>query len=351
MKTFTQFQKSLAFSRGRNRSLTKRFFGKGMTLVEILVSLTLMLLVILAATAVVTYSSGSFNNLDQTTQMRENARFAKDLITRSVLQAGYQDLSNNTLTRKDSKETKGEDPEPDIRGFNNSVKITADIRDSTDGSRTSSNCSGVTSTACVNGSDILIIRYQASVKPENISLSDGSMINCFGSKDTPVLTSSNDRAMSAFHVSTAASEPNLSCAYISSSGTVESQPLIQGVESLQFLFGVDGVAPGLATPSTTAIDNFADRYLRADQITVAGDDIATRANWRRVRSVKVGMVLRGPIGSAADNAQSNKTLYLFGETYQPSSGDEKAVFTPAQDGRLRMVVNFTVHLRNDLHLR
>lgn len=323
----------------------------GMTLIEVMVAMALMLLVSIAAISLVTYGSGSYNNLDQINQLRDNARFSRELITRSVLQAGFQDIANGVLTRKDAVLTKGEDPEPDIRGFNNSLKRTADIRDSAHGSRTSSNCAGVTSTACLNGSDILIVRYQASAVANNISLADGSMINCFGSTDTPIINSSADRAMSAFYISTTANEPALSCGYITSSGTTAYQPLVQGIESLQFLYGVDNVTPTVATPSASAIDNVANRYLRADQIDVLGDDAGTRANWRRVRSVKVGMVLRSPVGSAVDTETSDKTLLVFGSGSDAITGDEKTEFTPAKDGRLRMVVNFTIHLRNDQHLR
>jgi type IV pilus assembly protein PilW len=326
---------------------------RGLTLIELLVSLALMLLVILAATSIVAFSSSSFNSLDQVSQMRENARFAKEVITRSVLQAGYQDIANSVLSRSDARLTTGEDPEPDIRGFNNSVVQGADIFQSVDNSRTN-RCGSNTTTACVNGSDILIVRYQASARPDNTGVADGSMINCMGFADTPVITSSNDRALSGFSVAidNVTGEPNLRCSYIDQTGIQRTAPLIQGVESLQFLYGVDGVTPNTVTPAATAITNSPTRYLRADQISVVSNDSATRENWRRVRTVKVGMVLRGPVGSAFQASESDRSLSVFGDDYAPSNAaDPFAVFTPAEDGRLRMVVNFTVHLRNDQHVR
>jgi type IV pilus assembly protein PilW len=323
----------------------------GLTLIELMIALVLMLLVSLAATSLVSFGSNSYNNLDQINQLRDNARFARELITRSVLQAGYQDLANGVVSRRDATLVNStEDPEPDIRGYNNSVKKTADIRDSEHGTRTSSNCSNTT-TACINGSDILIVRYQAAATSSNNTVADGSMVNCFGSKDSAVISSSADRAMSAFYITTSAGEPSLACGYITSGGTTAYQPLIQGVESLQFLYGVDNVTPTLATPAATPIDNVANRFFRADQIDVPGNEKASRENWRRVRSVKVGMIVRGPVGSAVDKEASGKTLLVFGPGSEGIAGDEKTEFTPAKDGRLRTAVTFTIHLRNDQHLR
>ena len=99
----------------------------------------------------------------------------------------------------------------------------------------------------------------------------------------------------------------------------------------------------------------------ADQIVVAGNTSskATYDNWRRVRSIRIGMVLRGPIGSQQEIV--SQTFYPFGLAPNSSTGsagtalsdstnDPGTVFTPAADGRLRQVVTFTIHLRNDQSL-
>ena len=63
-------------------------------------------------------------------------------------------------------------PIPDIEGFNNAlVAAGTSPLNATNGSR-SGNCGAVADTSCVNGSDVLILRYQG--------LADGSMINCAG---------------------------------------------------------------------------------------------------------------------------------------------------------------------------
>ena len=108
----------------------------------------------------------------------------------------------------------------------------------------------------------------------------------------------------------------------------------------------------------SALDFLADRFLRADQIIVTGDPIATNANWRRVRSIRIGMVLRGPPGSAIN--QTAQTFYPLGSGQDSATGaigsamssanDTGTIFAPTPDGRLRQAVTFTVHLRNELGL-
>jgi type IV pilus assembly protein PilW len=80
-------------------------------------------------------------------------------------------------------------------------------------------------------------------------------------------------------------------------------------------------------------------------MVVAGDAAATQNNWRRVRAVRIGMIMRGPEGSAIDRAA--QTLYPLG--IKLVSGDDSfSTFVAPADGRLRQEVTFTVHMRNYL---
>ena len=143
------------------------------------------------------------------------------------------------------------------------------------------------------------------------------------------------------------------CTREASGGGFEAQPLVQGVESFQVLYGVDNVVPNTAPTGTT--DSVPERYLRANQLTVTGNDVATYANWRRVRSLRIGMVLRSQPGSAVDTA--SQTFYplgtskssasdAVGSAFAHATNDPGSEFTPEVDRRLRQVVTFTVHLRN-----
>jgi type IV pilus assembly protein PilW len=185
----------------------------------------------------------------------------------------------------------------------------------------------------------------------------------------------NERMINMLHVAESpqnSGELALMCTTVDSKGTItDQQPIVQGVENFQVLYGVQGVTTpptktyGLTAdapaPTTSAawqawaatVNQVPDQYLRADQMTAA-TTIDTNANWRRVRSLRIGLVLRGPPHSAQSSAA--QTLYPFGQATSSNNGspgsafasanDPGTIFNAPADGRLRQVVTFTVHLRN-----
>lgn len=330
----------------------------GLSLIELLVALGLgLVVVVIAATALLLGQQG-YRAVDTTTQLRDRERFTADLLARVIIQAGYQDLGVATVALRSTAVQAGQgDPEPDIYGWNNAVYATpanlilSEISNITNGDRTTSTkCGSINDTSCKNGSDILVVRYQGVTSPTDPAKSDNTMINCRGEGESGLSTGNlNDRAASIFHVTRDTSgEPSLSCSYYNfgSGAWVASTPLIEGVESFQVLYGTDGVAPGLVP--TAAQDTVAERWLRADQLTVAGNAASTRENWRRVRAVRIGLVLRGPVGSAQQSITA--TFSPLGSLFA-SSSDTGSSLAVAADRRLRQQSTFTVHLRNDLSLK
>lgn len=328
----------------------------GLTLVELLVALGLGLLVVVIAAAALLTGQQGYRSVDATTQIRDRERFVTELLTRVIMQAGYQDLGAEDVSLRSSASLLGSDPEPDILGWNNAVYdepadlILSESIKITSGNRPGAPSCTATDTSCKNGSDVLAVRYQGVNSLIDPSKPDNTMINCLGQGEAGLSGGDlNQRAVSIFHVARGANgEPSLSCSYYNfDTGLWEaSTPIIEGVESFQVLFGTDGVDPGVAP--ITAQDSIADRWLRADQLTVAGNPAATRENWRRVRAVRVGLVLRGPAGSAQQAYPDPFTP--LGPMYA-SSGATGSNLTVAADTRLRQQSTFTVHLRNDLSLR
>jgi type IV pilus assembly protein PilW len=309
---------------------------RGMTLIELMVSVALALLVTLVALGVLLFSRQSGSAMEQATALRDNARFATELVRRIALQAGFESPTENTQTRQ-SFITGGAGDNSlfaDIGGVNNALVVAGtDPQAAAQGNRSTA-CGTVTDTRCVNGSDVLILRYQGTA--------DGSMINCAGVAVGDAIVA-NDRPMSAFHVRLSASgEPTLTCTYRQADGSFADVELIEGVESFQVLFGVDGVTPGMVTTATGA-PTLVTRYLRADQMVVPGQLAETQKNWRRVRAIRIGMILRGPPGSAATNIA--RDVYPLGEKLFNADDAFSKLTTPA-DGRLRQELTFTVHLRN-----
>lgn len=72
----------------RTRSQNKRFV-KGLTLIELMVSLVIGLLLAIAASSTYLYSKQAYNAVSETSQLEENGRMALDLLTRYVQSAGY----------------------------------------------------------------------------------------------------------------------------------------------------------------------------------------------------------------------------------------------------------------------
>lgn len=330
---------------------------RGLTLIELLVAMGLGLLVVVVAGAALLLGRQGYDAVDSSTQIRDRQRLAIDVITRTIVQAGFEDYGSATATFRASAADKAL-LEPDIFGWNNAIYTppgTLLISSSStiaNGNRPGK-C-GVSDTSCKNGSDILVVRYQGVADPADANKSDDTMLNCGGWGERGLTTNDlNERGVSIFHVGTGADgEPSLYCAYYNhtTGKWIASTPLVEGVESFQILYGTDRVTPNTAAVTDDpAQDSIAERWLRADQLSVAGNDVATRDNWRRVRAVRVGLVLRGPVGSAQQSIAS--TSVPLGSAYANNTNDVGSELAIPADRRLRMTSTFTVHVRSDLTTR
>jgi type IV pilus assembly protein PilW len=217
------------------------------------------------------------------------------------------------------------------------------------------------------GSDVLVVRYQPSAKNQDSGQSDGSIFDCSGSALDTAATSRNDVSINVFFVAKDGStgEPTLSCYTVNRATT--STPvsrskfeaklaIVTGVENFQVLYGVQAVNPIMNTSFTSADDTIPHTYLRADQMVVDGDPngAKTLKNWHLVRSLKVGLVLRGEANKQQERVV--QTLYPFGPAKNSPSGATGSAFSSASDlgtkfdapadGRFRSAESFTIHLRN-----
>jgi len=335
-----------------HRRTTLRESQKGFTLVELMVALLLSLLIVLAATAALLVARQGFTAVDAASQLRDNTRFAQDIIQRVGVQTGFKSLAfiANPAVMSNTYGLPTDIP-PNVYGLNNASRTSGNAWDK--GTARTTGTVGY-------GSDILVLRFQPNPSDTNATQSDGSMIDCSGNAPTAAPTGVDDRTVSILHVGTDADgEPSLMCSR-SNTGAApyDTQPLVRGVENFQVLYGVDGIGPGNITVPipATASDSIPERYLRANQLTIAGNQAATYANWKKVRSIRIGMVVRAGPNTAIDN--STHTYYPLGETIGSNGGtigsafadatnDPGTVFTPTADGRMRQTVTFTVHLRND----
>ncbi len=339
---------------------------RGVTLVELMVAMTLSLLVVLAAMAALMVSNRGFATVDAASALRDNARFGVSLLQRVIVQAGFRAWSFAMVGRSS---TDLADAPTAIGGFNNTaVTVSKPFDPSKDPlaslrhANRSAACNASQGQGC---SDVLIVRYQAQGLSATGTASDQSMIDCSGRPLAEAPRTRDDQGISVFYVATDRGEPTLMCmsGRQSASGTAVASTwqapvsLIQGVEGFQLLFGTDGVTKNKAP--TDARTSVPARYLRADELDVAGSGADSRRNWRRVRSVRVGLLLRGPPGSAQTAMAATERVLAFGrapkaddspDLFALSREDDKGtLYAPAaaDRNRLRQTVTFTVHLRND----
>jgi len=299
---------------------------QGLSLVELLVALAISLVIVVAASAFFLSNSRSRDTQDAASLLQDNARFATEVITRSIQQAGYQNYIWSTVGAAGRREVlPPSDEQPDIRGYNNAAAGTStDFSSSSWGNNKSSNR--------VNNSDALMVRFQGSGSGSG----DGSMIDCMG-RPQPAPAVAGDRAYSIFEVyQSGTTEPELRCKYVTTD--INPEPIVRGVESLQFLYGVD-----------TDNDSIADTWKNAQQVDNGCSGTGCITNWQQVRTVRVGMVLRSPTAVAVSSATGTSTLSPLGVYFsQGLSSSPDTLTVNNADGRLRKVVTFTVNVRNTL---
>ena len=95
-------------------------------------------------------------------------------------------------------------------------------------------------------------------------------------------------------------------------------------------------------------------------MVVAGDAAATNSNWRRVSSIRIGMVVRGPRNS--QQGDEEQLFYPFGKAINSNGETGRAItnldndegtefkmpdHNQLHDRRLRQTATFTIHLRNN----
>lgn len=143
------------------------FWQQGLSLIELMVALVISLVIVIAASAFFLGSSRWRDTQDAVSLLQDNARFATEVITRSIQQAGYQNYIWSSVGVCSRREVSApSDDEPDIRGYNNSAAGTSIDNGTHD-----------RSTNRINNSDTLVARFQGS---SNASGADGSMIDCLG---------------------------------------------------------------------------------------------------------------------------------------------------------------------------
>lgn len=246
---------------------------RGFTLVEIMVALVISLFLVAGLIQVLISSRQVYRVQDGLARIQENGRFGMDFITRSIREAGYPAISDKPAVNY------GKFDGTAIRG-----------EEGTSGT------------------------------PDTITLSFDAGTDCLGNDTLTVSVpgGSVGRAVNQFFLE----DGSLKCKtfnptdYPSALTLRQTQPLIDNVEDMQILYGIDRSG-----------DQAANRYVNATGVD---------NDWNNVVSVRVCLLVR----SVEDNLLNEKL------SYQDCNGSSK---TPT-DRFVRRIFISTINLRNRINV-
>lgn len=250
---------------------------QGMTLIECMIALTLGMLVILATTALFLSAQKTYLAIDDSARIGDTGAFAMEALAAAIRQANYADHSGagamtppkppgNTLFGLDDITLKGL-----RRG--------------------------------INGSDALFTRFMATDATGAI---DPNMLNCAGYSAKHASAPGNAEAIynwSIFYIALGSGEPELFCRYRAENDEFRANAIARGVESMQFLYGVDHNQDGLP-----------DTFLNADAIAAS--------DWSNVVAVNIALSVSGhgaesKTGATRSSRLFHRTIILRNHRYAP----------------------------------
>ncbi|MCC6072779.1 PilW family protein [Massilia sp. GCM10020059] len=246
---------------------------RGLTLVELMVAITIGLLVLLFAAAMLISANRGHAAQEEAARLDDSGRFALEVIARAVRQTAYVNWD-----RADAGIADDPTAPPRVVGMDNrSLVKTADfISDPRPD--------------VANGSDVLALRFAgAGAGPDG----DGSMTSCAGFG-----VSELEEGWSIFYVGrSAVGDTELRCKYRGSTSW-GADAIVGGVDSFQVLYGLDTDVPA---------DGLANLFVNASVVSALDDgltidganeterelDLRRKTYWKRVASIKVGLILHG----------------------------------------------------------
>jgi len=307
------------------QSIDPRPPQSGVTLVELMVSMVLGMLTVLAVTGLVLASHSALSLHSDSSAMQDTAIYALNNIARSVKQAGYVNYD------------KAEAPYLDLQNMTAAIK-------GLDASSLKATSPGIEA-PLKSTSDVLALRYFGS----GAGSADNSVVNCAGfgvPAPDPASTAENARSWSIYYVADdARGIPNLYCKYQDKKFT--AQAIAEGVESFQVLYGIDTSSPP---------DGIANQFLNATEIDALDAGITPAASpknthWKKIVAVKIAILIRTLNHTNLNDPTT--TYHLFGAGYSRSKGAtdpgtaiNAADIPPHQRTLVRKVYGTVVQLRN-----
>ena len=280
---------------------------QGFTLVELMVSVTISLVLVLFVSSLFISSKGSYRLNDDSARMQEDGRYAMALIGRNLMQAGYGKALTRTIT-----DFVGADGKPGLgligcdNGFVNPAAATAEL-----------------ACATAAGKPAFHVSYRVDGPYDS---NTGAGADCNGQNvvtlpATPPWAFVKEIVSNRFFLGT---KDGVSSLYCNGSGNTVSQPVLGNVEDMVVTYGVD--TKDMFTPN---------QYLNAADVEALpnpADEGRTIPKWKQVISVQVCLLL-----SSANNVTPQAQTYI----------DCKGVSQTATDRKLRTAMTSVFTLRNN----
>lgn len=294
---------------------------RGVTLIELMISLALGLLIVLASTSLFLSTKNAYTAGDDATHVDDTGRFALEIVSRSIRQAAYVNWDRNDA------------PAVVMPVMSSSIE-------GLDAHSLKASTAGMTSpqAQAINGSDVLSVQF--------FGAADGTMLNCAGFP-----TAEGQRGASVFYVGTdATGEPQLYCKYPGETSW-GADAVARGVEAFQVLYGLD-----------TDNDGMPNRLLNASAIKALDDaSIGTaessarnaKTHWKKVVTLNIAFLVRGSANVATGDDAAADAYDFFGKEYsEQHAADDQGVrlrkedFQASTRNRYRKVFSTTIQLRN-----
>lgn len=295
---------------------------RGVSLIELMISLVIGLLLVAGAITVYVQSGNTYRTSDAVARMQEVGRYAFDILEPDVRLAGFYGMTN----RPDLVENTVADSTIDPNCGANWIGLADLSVDGRDGATALSSAAACTTPNRVAGSDILIVRRAGSAtaaldnakvqvhstRMKAVIFQAGSPASVPTGMPTAPQAETRDLVVNAYYVA----QPTTGVYSLrrrTLRGTdFEDEEIIPGVQDLQVQFGVDQNGDGTA-----------------DQYVDPGSVGAARAVAARIWILVVGENREADLSDAAVYAYANRN---FG-----------AAFT---DKRRRVVMTKTIQIRN-----
>lgn len=326
------------------RSLAKRQSQHGLSLVELMISITIGLLILSAMATLFSNQSKTRSELDKSNRMIDNGRYALEVLSENLRVAGfYGELDPSSIALPASITDPCSTTPADMAG---AIRLHIGGYNAATASSTiaSPPCS-LASASLKNGSDILVLRRaDTSASIAQAAAVDGihyiQVSNCQYENATPFIIANTAASFNLsqrnctaantapfadvrrFAVQTYFVSPNnngtdgiptLKRRELDPAGTgaFVTTPLVEGIEYMQVEYGVDGDSDGDGVVDLAVFDGSADSYVQT---------CADITCWSNIVSMKLYIIARNIETTAGYTDAKTYSLGLAG-SYTPAGSD------------------------------